>query len=78
MVISTSAAADELEGESHWVEDNLASIILLSVAGAALIGIVLLIFIKPKEKGDIDLIDLDDEDKKSRKARKKIAKRNKN
>ncbi|MCD7728800.1 MAG: hypothetical protein LUI60_02665, partial [Clostridia bacterium] len=71
MVINSSAAAEELSGESTWVSDNLASIILLAVAGAALIGIILLIVIKPKEKGDIDVIDFNEEDKKSR---KKIAK----
>ncbi|MCD8309188.1 MAG: hypothetical protein LUD19_04960, partial [Clostridia bacterium] len=71
LVISSSAAAEELTGESKWLQDNLASVILLAVAGAALIGIILLVVIKPKEKGDIDVIDLDEEDKKTR---KKIAK----
>lgn len=57
MAISVSAAADHLAGEDDWLENNLVSIILLCVAGVALIGIVLLIVIKPKEKGDIDVID---------------------
>ena len=57
MAISVSAAADHLAGEDDWLENNLVSIILLCVAGVALIGIVLLIVIKPKEKDDIDVID---------------------
>lgn len=57
MAISVSAAADHVAGEDDWLENNLVSIILLCVAGVALIGIVLLIVIKPKEKGDIDVID---------------------
>ena len=42
---------------------------LLSIAGAALIGIVLLLVIKPKDKGDID--------ERFENAKKKSAKKNK-
>lgn len=52
--IVSSARPAALEGESHWLQDNVASIVLLAVAGAALIGIVLLLVIRPKNKGDID------------------------
>lgn len=54
MGIAASAAPDSIKGEDTWVQDNLASIILLSIAGAAFIGIILLLFVKPKNKGDID------------------------
>ena len=57
MAISVSAAADHLPGESDWLANNVASVVLLSIAGLALIGIILLIVIKPKEKGDIDLVE---------------------
>lgn len=57
MVISVSAAADHIYGEDTWLQDNIASVVLLCVAGLALIGIILLIVIKPKDKGDIDLIE---------------------
>ncbi len=57
MSISVSAAADHIAGENDWLENNVASVVLLCVAGAALIGIVLLVVIKPKEKGDIDLVE---------------------
>lgn len=68
MAISVSAAADHIAGEDDWLENNLVSIILLCVAGVALIGIVLLIVIKPKEKGDIDVID----EKASKRSAKKL------
>ena len=54
MGISASAKIGSLKGEDTWLQDNLTSIILLSIAGASLIGIILLLVIKPKDKGDID------------------------
>ena len=54
MGISASVKVEALKGEDTWLQDNMTSIILLCVAGASLIGIVLLLVIKPKEKGDID------------------------
>ena len=43
-----------MKGENTWFKDNLTSVILLSIAGASLIGIILLLVIKPKNKEDID------------------------
>lgn len=54
MGISCSAQMTSLKGEDTWLQDNMTSVILLSIAGASLIGIILLLVIKPKEKGDID------------------------
>ena len=54
MGISASVKVEALKGEDTWLQDNMTSIILLCVAGASLIGIVLLLVIKPKEQGDID------------------------
>ena len=54
MGISVSAQISSLKGEDTWLQDNMTSIILLSIAGASLIGIILLLVIKPKETGDID------------------------
>ena len=73
MAISASAAAEPLYGESDWQQNNVASVVLLCVAGAALIGIILLVVIKPKDKGDIDQID--DKAVKRVSARKKINKK---
>lgn len=74
MVISVSAAADHIYGEDTWLQDNVASVVLLCVAGLALIGIILLIVIKPKEKGDIDVID--EKSAKRVSARKKVKNNN--
>lgn len=43
-----------LEGEDVWLQNNLTSVILLCVAGVSLVGIILLLVIKPKNKGDVD------------------------
>lgn len=43
-----------LKGETQWLKNNVATVALLCVAGAALVGILLLIFIRPRNKGDID------------------------
>lgn len=66
MCISVSAAAKTLKGESNWLKNNVASVVLLCIAGAALVGIVLLLVIKPREKGDIDLIDENNEKQKTK------------
>lgn len=58
MVISASDKVRSVVGEDTWVQDNMTSIILLAIAGASLIGIILLLVIKPKEKRDLDEIDL--------------------
>ncbi|MDE5942689.1 MAG: hypothetical protein K2H30_00590 [Clostridia bacterium] len=52
--IVASVQAKTLKGESDWLKNNVASVVLLCVAGLALIGIILLLVIKPKDKGDVD------------------------
>lgn len=54
MGIVSSVRPKAIAGENTWVEDNLTSIILLSIAGVSLVGIVLLLVIRPRNKGDID------------------------
>ncbi|MCI8370499.1 MAG: hypothetical protein HFE41_04900 [Clostridia bacterium] len=54
MGIACAPKVANLKGEDTWVADNITSIVLLSIAGASLIGIVLLLVIKPKNKGDLD------------------------
>lgn len=71
MGISASAKINSLKGEDTWLQDNMTSIILLSIAGASLIGIVLLIVIKPKNKGDIDEQFEDIKSNKTQKSKKK-------
>ncbi|MDE7167814.1 MAG: hypothetical protein K2O28_03075 [Clostridia bacterium] len=54
MTIAAATKVEPLKGEDTWVQDNVTSIILLCIAGASLIGIILLLVIKPKNKVDID------------------------
>lgn len=54
MGIVASVKSKTLKGESDWLKNNVASVVLLSVAGLALVGIILLLVIKPKNKGDLD------------------------
>ncbi len=54
LAVVASVNAKELKGESDWLKNNIASVVLLIIAGLALIGIILLLVIKPKDKSDID------------------------
>lgn len=68
--VVASVETTALKGESDWVENNLASVILLSIAGVCLVALIVLLIVKPKDKGDIDVV-LDNEESK------KAAKKNK-
>lgn len=54
MGVVASVKAKSLKGESDWLKNNVASVILLSVAGLSLVGIILLLVIKPKNSGDVE------------------------
>ena len=54
MGVVASVKSKTLKGESDWAKNNIASIVLLCIAGVALICIVLLLVIKPKNEGDVD------------------------
>lgn len=70
LVVRASERAAELYGEDNWVENNIAAIVLFCVAGVFLVAFVALLIIKPKDKGDIDVIaEQLAEDKKSKKAK---------
>lgn len=66
LAVVASVEAKALKGDSEWVKNNLASVILLSVAGASLIAIVLLLVIKPKSREDIDVQFEREKDKKKK------------
>lgn len=55
LAIVASVEAKSLKGDSDWLKNNIASVILLSVAGISLVAIILLLVIKPKNKEDIDV-----------------------
>lgn len=69
--VAPSVETTPLPGESDWVENNLVSVILFSVAGVLLIALLALILIKPKDKGDIDAVYSEEVEKKERKSRRK-------
>ncbi|MGN0803984.1 MAG: hypothetical protein ACI4MS_01195 [Candidatus Coproplasma sp.] len=71
--VSASVKTTSLKGESDWLEKNLTSIILFSVAGVCLIALVLLLVIKPKDKGDIDSVYEETVNKKGKRKGKKQA-----
>lgn len=54
--VVASVETTPLEGESDWLENNYVSVILFGVAGLFLIGFVILLVVKPKDKGDIDAV----------------------
>ncbi len=70
MGIAAAPKVRDLAGEDTWLEDNMVSVILLCVAGASLIGIILLLVIRPKDKGDVD-VDFETENVKKPKSKKK-------
>ena len=67
MGIASAPQVKALKGEDTWVQDNVASIVLLSIAGASLVGIILLLVIKPRNKGDLDELTEEKPKKKSKK-----------
>ncbi len=55
MAIPVSAKAYTYKGDTEWLKNNVASIVLFSISGVCLIGIAVLFLVKPKEeKADID------------------------
>ncbi len=72
MGILSAPQVRPIEGENDWLENNLTSVILLCVAGVALVGIILLLVIKPKNKGDVDEeFELSEKKSKTSKSKKK-------
>lgn len=67
--VAASIQANSLKGESDWLENNIAAIVLLCVAGVLFIAFIVLLVVKPKDKGDIDEIYAND--KKVKKSKKK-------
>lgn len=54
--VAASVQTTPLKGESDWLGNNKTSVILFVVAGICLIALIILLVIKPKDKGDIDAI----------------------
>ncbi len=69
--VAASVQTTPLKGESDWLKNNKTSIILFVVAGVCLVALVILLVIKPKDKGDIDAIYTEVESKGKSKDKKK-------
>lgn len=68
-VVAASVATTALKGESDWLKNNTTSVILLAIAGACLIALIVLLIVKPKDKGDIDAV-YERSEKKAKKSKK--------
>jgi hypothetical protein len=51
-LIKVTEVKKEVKPESQWLKNNMVSVIFLGVGTLCLIGIVVLLFVKPKEKTD--------------------------
>lgn len=56
LAVRASVKPNSLYGEDDWVENNVVSIVLLSIAGVCFVGLVVLLVVKPKDNGDMDLV----------------------
>lgn len=79
LVVRASARAADIYGEDNWLENNTAAIVLFSVAGVCFIAFIVLLIVKPKDKGDIDAIalQLDESGKKPAKEKRRGKSKNK-
>ena len=73
-VVYVSSEADIMNGESEWLQDNILSVVFLSVGGGCLIAIVVLLLIRPL--GAVKVPDEEDdefaEDEETAAAEKKL------
>lgn len=69
--VAAAVQTKALKGESDWLENNKTSVILLSIAGACLIALIVLLIIKPKDKGDIDAVYSEEVERADKKAKNK-------
>ena len=49
-VANISSRTDTLPGDTYWLQNNILSVVFICVGGACLIGIVVVLLIKPKDK----------------------------
>ena len=49
-MIRVSEDVTTVKPASHWLENNVWSVVFLSIGTLCLIGIVILLFVKPKEE----------------------------
>lgn len=67
--INVEADRDIIPGETEWLKNNIASVILFSIAGVLLIIIIILWFVKPSDES-IEDVDEEADGKKAKKGKK--------
>lgn len=70
MAIRASVKPNSLPGEDDWVENNVVSIVLLTIAGVCFVGLVVLLVVKPKDKDDMDVVAEETAAKKNKRNKK--------
>lgn len=76
--VSVDADIDSIPGETQWLQNNIASIILFAIAGVMLIIIIILLLVKPSDESLEDIDAEEDGKGKKRKKQKKEKKEKKN
>ena len=71
-LVIVDSEADSIKGETEWLKNNVASVVLFSIAGVLLILIIILLLVKPSDET------LDDVDAKAAAKAKKAEKKKKN
>jgi hypothetical protein len=72
MVVTVESEEAIIKGESDWLKNNVASVVLFSIAGVMLILIIILLLVKPSDE---TLEDVDAKADKAQKKDKKAAKK---
>jgi hypothetical protein len=62
--VSVSAKRDAIKGDTEWLKNNVASVVLFSIAGVMLVAIIILLVVKPSDEM---LEEVDEDVKKSKK-----------
>ena len=57
MVVTVQSEADVIKGDSNWLQNNVVSVVLFSIAGVMLILIIILLLVKPSDESVEDLDD---------------------
>lgn len=71
-VVNVTSEVDTVHGETYWLRDNVLSVVFMAIGGLCLIGIIVLLVIKPKEEAEVVSV------KKARKEELKEKRENRN
>ena len=66
--VSVSAKRDAIKGDTEWLKNNVASVVLFSIAGVMLVAIIILLVVKPSDE---TLEEVEADGKEIKKSKKK-------